>query len=372
MGIRRIWRLRAAVRRRCEARAQDMAAHGATQRLDGLRAFALYREKHPVRVLFLLAIRAQAEDLLLEEPRLLVVSELDDAHTQAQLLVRFARQLELIEHRPRARHGEGTLECTLWGLNRCGLADKLLAERISTRSRTASSHFPRHHLMALRLVARSSPARHASRLLAPGSRSLCSSMHDDFKPQRKSYAAGPDGVKEQIGKDIEENKVVVFMKGVPDAPMCGFSNTVVQVLKAEGVEFKGLNVLADEDLRQGIKDYSKWPTVPQVPPASLMSAMRARSVRRCQSLLACVLNPRSRFSSGRCTWEASSSVAATPRWRCTSPGSCVKCSWRLAPRQNRSMTAGCAATRRQRLARYGGDDVLIDGHIVSIVNQILS
>lgn len=130
--------------------------------------------------------------------------------------------------------------------------------------------------MALRLVARSSPARHASRLLAPGSRSLCSSMHDDFKPQRKSYAAGPDGVKEQIGKDIEENKVVVFMKGVPDAPMCGFSNTVVQVLKAEGVEFKGLNVLADEDLRQGIKDYSKWPTVPQVPPASLMSAMRAR------------------------------------------------------------------------------------------------
>ena len=89
-------------------------------------------------------------------------------------------------------------------------------------------------------------------------------MHDDFKPQRKSYAAGPDGVKEQIGKDIEENKVVVFMKGVPDAPMCGFSNTVVQVLKAEGVEFKGLNVLADEDLRQGIKDYSKWPTVPQV------------------------------------------------------------------------------------------------------------
>lgn len=118
--------------------------------------------------------------------------------------------------------------------------------------------------MALRLLARSSLARQAKSLAMPAFRSLCSSVHDDFKPQRKSYAAGAGSVTEQIGKDIETNKVIVFMKGVPDAPMCGFSNTVVQVLKAEGVEFKGLNVLADEDLRQGIKDYSNWPTIPQV------------------------------------------------------------------------------------------------------------
>jgi len=68
----------------------------------------------------------------------------------------------------------------------------------------------------------------------------------------------------QIAQDIKSAKVVVFMKGVPDAPMCGFSNAVVQVMKAEGVAFKGLNVLADPDLRDGIKTYSNWPTIPQV------------------------------------------------------------------------------------------------------------
>ena len=54
------------------------------------------------------------------------------------------------------------------------------------------------------------------------------------------------------------------MKGVPDAPMCGFSNAVVQVLKAEGATFTSYNVLADPDLREGIKTYSAWPTIPQV------------------------------------------------------------------------------------------------------------
>ena len=68
----------------------------------------------------------------------------------------------------------------------------------------------------------------------------------------------------QIEKDVSANKVVVFMKGVPDQPQCGFSNTVVQILKAEGTSFKGFNVLADPDLREGIKSYSNWPTIPQV------------------------------------------------------------------------------------------------------------
>ena len=62
---------------------------------------------------------------------------------------------------------------------------------------------------------------------------------------------------------MAENKVVVFMKGVPDAPQCGFSNTVTQILKAEGAPFTGFNVLADADLRNGIKTYSNWPTIPQ-------------------------------------------------------------------------------------------------------------
>ena len=97
-----------------------------------------------------------------------------------------------------------------------------------------------------------------------GVRRLC--MHDDFKPKVRSYAADGEeaSVHAQIEKDVKANKVVVFMKGVPDQPQCGFSNTVVQILKAEGTSFKGFNVLADPDLREGIKSYSNWPTIPQV------------------------------------------------------------------------------------------------------------
>ena len=104
----------------------------------------------------------------------------------------------------------------------------------------------------------------AASLGVPAARRLC--MHDDFKPKVRSYAADGEeaSVHAQIEKDVAANKVVVFMKGVPDQPQCGFSNTVVQILKAEGTSFKGFNVLADPDLREGIKSYSNWPTIPQV------------------------------------------------------------------------------------------------------------
>lgn len=94
---------------------------------------------------------------------------------------------------------------------------------------------------------------------------LSDGIHDDFKPKvKRSYANEAGDVHAQIAEDIKANKVVVYMKGVPDQPMCGFSNAVVQVMKAEGVEFKGFNVLADPDLREGIKTFSSWPTIPQV------------------------------------------------------------------------------------------------------------
>ena len=69
---------------------------------------------------------------------------------------------------------------------------------------------------------------------------------------------------DQIKKDISENDVVLFMKGTPMAPMCGFSAAVVQVLTHLGVKYKGINVLADNEVRQGIKDFSNWPTIPQL------------------------------------------------------------------------------------------------------------
>ena len=71
-------------------------------------------------------------------------------------------------------------------------------------------------------------------------------------------------IKTEIKKLIDTNDVCLFMKGVPDAPQCGFSMTVSNILKHLNVKFKGVNVLDDQNLRQGIKEYSDWPTIPQL------------------------------------------------------------------------------------------------------------
>ena len=69
---------------------------------------------------------------------------------------------------------------------------------------------------------------------------------------------------ERIQNDIDTNRVMLYMKGTPDAPMCGFSKTVVDILKHLNVEFGSANVLDDMELRQGIKTFSDWPTIPQL------------------------------------------------------------------------------------------------------------
>lgn len=71
-------------------------------------------------------------------------------------------------------------------------------------------------------------------------------------------------VLERIKQDIDSNPVLVFMKGTKDIPQCGFSAQVVAVLKSYGVDFTAVNVLEDWDLREGIKEYTKWPTIPQL------------------------------------------------------------------------------------------------------------
>ena len=70
--------------------------------------------------------------------------------------------------------------------------------------------------------------------------------------------------KDKLDKMVSSNKVVVFMKGVPNAPRCGFSNAVTQVLRMHGVDYDAYDVLSDEDLRQAVKDYTNWPTIPQI------------------------------------------------------------------------------------------------------------
>ncbi len=68
----------------------------------------------------------------------------------------------------------------------------------------------------------------------------------------------------RIRRDIEDNEVVLYMKGSPMFPQCGFSARVVQVLSQMGVKFKGVDVLTDPSLREGIKEFTNWPTIPQL------------------------------------------------------------------------------------------------------------
>ena len=73
-----------------------------------------------------------------------------------------------------------------------------------------------------------------------------------------------DKIRDIIKGHIDNNEVCLFMKGTPDAPQCGFSMAVTNILKMLEVNFKGVNVLADQNLREGIKVYSDWPTIPQL------------------------------------------------------------------------------------------------------------
>tara|TARA_B100000131_G_C18035311_1_gene580165 strand:+ start:213 stop:542 length:330 start_codon:yes stop_codon:yes gene_type:complete len=71
-------------------------------------------------------------------------------------------------------------------------------------------------------------------------------------------------INDLIKSEIENNEVCLFMKGTPDAPQCGFSMAVSNILKILEVNFKGINVLENQNLREGIKEYSDWPTIPQL------------------------------------------------------------------------------------------------------------
>lgn len=71
-------------------------------------------------------------------------------------------------------------------------------------------------------------------------------------------------IRKQIENDIKNNKVMLYMKGTPEAPQCGFSAQVISFIKEYGVPFKACNILENEAIRSGIKEYSDWPTIPQL------------------------------------------------------------------------------------------------------------
>lgn len=99
---------------------------------------------------------------------------------------------------------------------------------------------------------------HGSQFLLP--RASVNGLSNAFYFSSDTAAATP----QSIEKLVKNNKVVVFIKGVPEAPKCGFSNAVVQVLRMHAVNYDSHNVLESENIRQGIKDFTNWPTIPQV------------------------------------------------------------------------------------------------------------
>ena len=91
-----------------------------------------------------------------------------------------------------------------------------------------------------------------------------SDSHDDFAPQKKTVPNEIDEAIEMIQQHVNDNPVMLYMKGNPSMPMCGFSAKIVQTLQAEGVDFSSVNVLDYPSIREGVKKFAAWPTIPQL------------------------------------------------------------------------------------------------------------
>ncbi|GFP92396.1 monothiol glutaredoxin-s15 mitochondrial [Phtheirospermum japonicum] len=87
--------------------------------------------------------------------------------------------------------------------------------------------------------------------------------HEDFRPSNKVQNSGP-ALKDIVEKDVKENPVVIYMKGVPEYPQCGFSALAVKVLHEYNVPISARNILRDLELKSAVKDFSHWPTFPQI------------------------------------------------------------------------------------------------------------
>ncbi|CAN7001176.1 unnamed protein product [Brassica rapa subsp. trilocularis] len=91
-----------------------------------------------------------------------------------------------------------------------------------------------------------------------------SDTHDDFKPTQKVPSGSTDSLKDIVENDVKENPVMIYMKGVPEAPQCGFSSLAVRVLQQYNVPIGARNILEDQELKNAVKSFSHWPTFPQI------------------------------------------------------------------------------------------------------------
>lgn len=97
----------------------------------------------------------------------------------------------------------------------------------------------------------------------PKARVAFFSSHDDFAPKRKAIEDDEEAIK-MIQEHVNSNPIMLYMKGNPSMPMCGFSARVVGILQEEGVDFSSVNVLDYPAIREGVKKFSEWPTIPQL------------------------------------------------------------------------------------------------------------
>ncbi len=118
------------------------------------------------------------------------------------------------------------------------------------------------------MLARASPLRFFQckpRVASIGVRFFSNNdSHDDFKPKKKNVPTGMEDVLKLIDSQVKDNAVMLYMKGTPSQPQCGFSMQAVRILNAVGVDFSSVNVLEYPAIREGIKKYSDWPTIPQL------------------------------------------------------------------------------------------------------------
>lgn len=91
-----------------------------------------------------------------------------------------------------------------------------------------------------------------------------SNSHDDFKSVKKTVPTDKSEVLKLIESQIKENDIMLYMKGTPSRPQCGFSSQVVRILNAVGADFSSVNILEYQAIREGVKEYSQWPTLPQL------------------------------------------------------------------------------------------------------------
>jgi len=101
-------------------------------------------------------------------------------------------------------------------------------------------------------------------VVAPTTRSFSDDSHGDFAAKKTTISDGVDDAVDMIQQHVTSNPVMLYMKGNPSQPMCGFSAKMVQTLQAEGIDFSSVNVLEYPSIREGVKKFAAWPTIPQL------------------------------------------------------------------------------------------------------------